>query len=164
MSKPNITIIVAGEAGCGKSTIAAQIYNLLTISGFKVKYTNDDEPHLPIQEIAKRYLNLVLDKTVIEVKTQQIAREPQVPKEPVDIESPLYKTIIRIICSLLGVDSEIIKPESDFIKDLGADSLDTVELIMSAEEEFGILIEDEHAEEMKTVADAYRYLKEHTCR
>lgn len=65
-----------------------------------------------------------------------------------------------IIAEQLGVKKEEIKPESSFIDDLGADSLDTVELVMALEEEFGIEIPDEDAEKMATVGDAIKYIEE----
>jgi acyl carrier protein len=67
----------------------------------------------------------------------------------------------EIIVEQLGVSAEQVKPEARFIDDLGADSLDTVELIMALEEEFGVEIPDEDAEKMVTVGDALNYLKEH---
>ena len=63
-----------------------------------------------------------------------------------------------IIAEQLGVKPEEVTPEASFIDDLGADSLDTVELIMALEEEFGIEIPDEDAEKMRTVGDAIRYV------
>jgi acyl carrier protein len=69
--------------------------------------------------------------------------------------------IKEIIVEQLGVSAEQVKPEARFIDDLGADSLDTVELIMALEEEFEIEIPDEDAEKMVTVGDAVNYLKEH---
>ncbi|MCS7183574.1 MAG: acyl carrier protein [Thermoanaerobaculum sp.] len=66
-----------------------------------------------------------------------------------------------IIVQQLGVDPEKVKPEATFTDDLGADSLDTVELIMAFEEEFGVEIPDEAAEKIRTVGDAIAYLKEH---
>ncbi|HPN88620.1 MAG TPA: acyl carrier protein [Candidatus Omnitrophota bacterium] len=68
--------------------------------------------------------------------------------------------IKSIIAEQLGVKVEEVKPESSFIDDLGADSLDTVELIMALEEEFGIEIPDEDAEKMQTVGDAIKYINE----
>ena len=68
--------------------------------------------------------------------------------------------IKSIIAEQLGVKKEEIKPESSFIDDLGADSLDTVELVMALEEEFGIEIPDENAEKMTTVGDAIKYIEE----
>jgi acyl carrier protein len=66
-----------------------------------------------------------------------------------------------IIIQQLGVDPEKVKPEASFVEDLGADSLDTVELVMAFEEEFGVEIPDEEAEKIRTVGDATTYLKEH---
>ncbi len=66
----------------------------------------------------------------------------------------------EIIADQLGVDIEQIKPESKFVDDLGADSLDVVELIMAFEEEFGIEIPDEDAEKISTVGDVLNYIKE----
>lgn len=65
-----------------------------------------------------------------------------------------------IISEQLGVKKEEIKPESSFIDDLGADSLDTVEVVMALEEEFGIEIPDEDAEKITTVGDAIKYIEE----
>ncbi len=67
----------------------------------------------------------------------------------------------EIIVEQLGVSADQVKPEARFIDDLGADSLDTVELIMALEEEFNVEIPDEDAEKMATVGDAMSYLKEH---
>jgi acyl carrier protein len=66
----------------------------------------------------------------------------------------------EIIVEQLGVDEEQVAPEASFIDDLGADSLDTVELVMAFEEKFDIEIPDEDAEKMRTVGDAISYLKE----
>jgi acyl carrier protein len=66
-----------------------------------------------------------------------------------------------IIVQQLGVDPEKVKPEASFVEDLGADSLDTVELVMAFEEEFGVEIPDEEAEKIRSVGDAMTYLKEH---
>ena len=63
-----------------------------------------------------------------------------------------------IIVEQLGVDAEEVTPEASFVEDLGADSLDTVELIMAFEEEFGVEISDEEAEKIKRVKDAVEYI------
>lgn len=67
-----------------------------------------------------------------------------------------------IIVDQLGVKPEEVTPNASFIDDLGADSLDTVELVMALEEEFGIEVPDEDAEKMTTVGDAIRYVEEKT--
>lgn len=66
----------------------------------------------------------------------------------------------NIIAEQLGVKPEEVTPEAKFIEDLGADSLDTVELVMALEEEFGIEIPDEEAEKLVTVGDATKYIEE----
>ena len=65
----------------------------------------------------------------------------------------------EIIINELGVEPDKVTDEASFVEDLGADSLDTVELVMAFEEEFGIDIPDEDAEQMRTVGDAIKYLK-----
>ncbi|WP_461830065.1 acyl carrier protein [Aquifex sp.] len=72
----------------------------------------------------------------------------------------LEERVKEIIAEQLGVEKEKITPEAKFIEDLGADSLDVVELIMAFEEEFGIEIPDEDAEKIQTVGDVIAYLKE----
>jgi len=67
-----------------------------------------------------------------------------------------------IIVEQLGVKAEDITPESSFINDLGADSLDTVELVMALEEEFGVEIPDEDAEKISTVGEAIKYIEQKT--
>ncbi len=68
--------------------------------------------------------------------------------------------ITDIIVEQLGVKREEVTPEASFVDDLGADSLDTVELVMALEEEFGIEIPDEDAEKIQTVGDAIKYIEE----
>jgi acyl carrier protein len=73
-----------------------------------------------------------------------------------------YEQKIRdIIVEQLGVAPEKVTPEASFVDDLGADSLDTVELVMALEEAFEIEIPDEAAEKMERVKDAIQYLREH---
>jgi acyl carrier protein len=67
----------------------------------------------------------------------------------------------QIIMDQLGVSAEQVTQDASFIDDLGADSLDTVELVMALEEEFDIEIPDEDAEKLRTVRDALDYLKKH---
>lgn len=66
-----------------------------------------------------------------------------------------------IIADQLGISEDTIKLDSAFIEDLGADSLDIVELVMAMEEEFEVEIPDEEAENLKTVADAVNYINDH---
>ena len=68
--------------------------------------------------------------------------------------------ITEIIVEQLGVKPEEVVPEASFVDDLGAETLDTVELVMALEEEFGIEIPDEDAEKIQTVGDAIRYIEE----
>jgi acyl carrier protein len=65
----------------------------------------------------------------------------------------------KIISEQLGVPETDVKPEASFVNDLGADSLDTVELVMALEEEFGVEIPDEDAEKIATVQNAIDYIK-----
>ena len=67
--------------------------------------------------------------------------------------------IKKIIEEQLGVEGDRIKPEASFIDDLGADSLDIVELVMAMEEEFDLEIPDEDAEKLRTVADVAKYVQ-----
>ena len=67
----------------------------------------------------------------------------------------------KMIVDQLGVNESEVIPEAKFIDDLGADSLDIVELIMALEDEYGIEIPDEDAEKIETVGDAIRYIEEH---
>jgi len=71
----------------------------------------------------------------------------------------LEEKVKQIIVDQLGVDANEVTPQANFIEDLGADSLDTVELVMAFEEEFDIEIPDEDAEKMTTVGMAIEYLK-----
>jgi len=75
--------------------------------------------------------------------------------------SDIAEKVKSIIVDKLGVDPKDVAPEASFTNDLGADSLDTVELIMEFEKEFKLSIPDEHAEKIMTVGDAITYLTEH---
>lgn len=74
--------------------------------------------------------------------------------------APVEEKVKSIIAEQLGVKPEEVTPQASFIDDLGADSLDTVELVMALEEEFGIEIPDGDAEKMSTVGDAIKYVQE----
>jgi len=73
-------------------------------------------------------------------------------------EQATLEKLQTIVSNQLGIDKSSVIPSADFTKDLGADSLDVVELVMSFEEEFGIEIEDDVAGEMATVQDALDYI------
>ena len=68
--------------------------------------------------------------------------------------------ISKIIVEQLGVNEDQVKPEAKFIEDLGADSLDTVELVMALEEEFGTEIPDEDAEKLQSVGDVIKFVED----
>ena len=70
----------------------------------------------------------------------------------------IEERVINIVCEQLGTSREKINPQTSFINDLGADSLDTVELVMEFEDEFEINIPDEDAEKIQTVGDAIKYI------
>ena len=72
------------------------------------------------------------------------------------------KRVKEIVAEQLGVDEGQVTNEASFMDDLGADSLDTVELVMALEEEFEVEISDEDAEKIQTVQDAVDYITEHT--
>ncbi|MBO7540061.1 MAG: acyl carrier protein [Bacteroidales bacterium] len=74
--------------------------------------------------------------------------------------SEITEKVKAIIVDKLGVDESEVTPEASFSNDLGADSLDTVELIMELEKEFGIQIPDEAAEKISTVGDAIAFIEE----
>ena len=73
--------------------------------------------------------------------------------------SDVAERVKKIVVEHLGVDADQVKAEASFIDDLGADSLDTVELVMAFEEEFGIEIPDDAAETIQTVGDAVKFIE-----
>ena len=73
----------------------------------------------------------------------------------------IEERVIEIVCEQMGASRDKISPETSFIQDLGADSLDTVELVMEFEDEFDLNIPDEDAEKIQTVGDAIKYIREH---
>ncbi|MBM3900589.1 MAG: acyl carrier protein [Verrucomicrobia bacterium] len=75
-------------------------------------------------------------------------------------EKSTEQRIKDIIVDQLNVNADQVTPEAKFIEDLGADSLDTVELVMALEEEFGVEIPDEEAEKLQTVGDVLKYVEE----
>ena len=77
------------------------------------------------------------------------------------MNSPNFEKVKEIIIEQLDVEADQVTEEASFIEDLGADSLDTVELVMALEENFDIEIPDEDAEKIKTVKDAVQYIDKH---
>lgn len=75
-------------------------------------------------------------------------------------EKSTEEKVKDIIVEQLGVNPEQVNPAASFIEDLGADSLDTVELVMAFEEEFGVEVPDEDAEKLQTVGDVVKYIEE----
>ena len=75
--------------------------------------------------------------------------------------SNINERVKKIVIEHLGVDGAKVTDNASFIDDLGADSLDIVELVMAFEEEFGVEIPDDAAEKINTVGDANRYIEEH---
>ncbi len=75
--------------------------------------------------------------------------------------SSIEERVIKMVAEQLGVKEDDVKPDSSFVDDLGADSLDTVELIMALEEEFDTEIPDEEAEKITTVQQAIDYINNH---
>eukprot|EP00922_Rhytidocystis_sp_ex-Travisia-forbesii_P008929 GHVS01013038.1.p1 GENE.GHVS01013038.1~~GHVS01013038.1.p1 ORF type:complete len:168 (+),score=35.34 GHVS01013038.1:109-612(+) len=77
------------------------------------------------------------------------------------LNAAVLDDVQAVVIEQLGVDKEKVQPESNFIKDLGADSLDSVELVMALEEKFGVDIPDEEATNIKTVQQAVDYIEKH---
>ena len=75
-------------------------------------------------------------------------------------DKPIDQRVKDIVVEQLGVKPEQVTPQAKFIEDLGADSLDTVELVMALEEEFGIEVPDEQAEKLQSVGDVIKYVEE----
>ena len=77
------------------------------------------------------------------------------------VAAEIEQQVREIICDKLGVKPEQVTPATSFVNDVGADSLDIVELVMEFEDKFGMQIPDEEAEKLQTVGDAVKYIEEH---
>jgi acyl carrier protein len=86
-------------------------------------------------------------------------RSPVSVEEDTMTAADVKKRIVEIIATQLGIDQADVTPEASVVDDLGADSLDVVELIMALEEEFNLEIPDEEAEKIKNVQDIFTYLE-----
>jgi acyl carrier protein len=75
--------------------------------------------------------------------------------------APVFDRVKSIVAEQLGVEPDEVTPQSKFVEDLGADSLDVVELVMALEDEFSMEIPDEEAEKISTVGDAAKYIESH---
>ena len=76
--------------------------------------------------------------------------------------SEVLDKVVEIVCNQLTVDKNDVTPESSFVEDLGADSLDTVELVMAFEEEFGLEIPDDEAENITTIKSAVDWIEKNS--
>lgn len=76
-------------------------------------------------------------------------------------EKKIFEDVKKVVVEQLGVSESEVTEKSSFVDDLGADSLDTVELVMALEEAFGLEIPDEEAEKIKTVGDTVKYVMTH---
>lgn len=103
--------------------------------------------------------------TVTNVRVENVSRQPNASSRSEllsGVDSEISKRIKSIIAEKLNVDERKVVPSASFTNDLGADSLDTVELIMEFEKAFGINIPDRDAEKLATVADAIAYIEANT--
>ena len=75
--------------------------------------------------------------------------------------SEVTDKVMDVVCKQLNVSKDQLKPETSFVNDLSADSLDLVELVMELEDQFGVSIPDEEAEKIQTIGDAIKYVEEH---
>jgi acyl carrier protein len=76
--------------------------------------------------------------------------------------SEITEKVMDVVCKQLNVSKDKLTPETSFVNDLSADSLDLVELVMELEDQFGVSIPDEEAEKIQTIGDAIKYVEEHS--
>ncbi|WP_395742822.1 acyl carrier protein [Prosthecobacter sp.] len=91
-------------------------------------------------------------------KVKSSSTPPKAAAPAAGLDAGIVTKVTREVAEILGVDASKIGPDKDLIRDLGADSLDAVEIVMAVEEEFNITIDDASAEKMRTVADIARYV------
>jgi len=97
---------------------------------------------------------------ILRPQVRRQKEEGRMGKEAGKAMGTVDERVKKIIGEQLGVEEDEVTPDASFVEDLGADSLDTVELVMALEEEFGIEIPDEDAEKILTVGKALDYIKE----
>jgi len=110
----------------------------------------------------KNFFKSVLPTAVLNAKSTNPQFEKSANKISLMSEKSIEEKIKDIIVEQLGVNPEQVTPSASFIGDLGADSLDTVELVMAFEEEFGVEVPDEDAEKLQTVSDVVKYIEDKT--
>jgi len=102
---------------------------------------------------------IVRNKSASVIKDGQAPSPPTATKEGQAAGGSVDERVIGIVCENLGVNKEQVTRQTSFIEDIGADSLDIVELVMELEEEFEITIPDDQAEQIKTVGEAIDYIE-----
>lgn len=110
-----------------------------------------------IEDTIKR-LQQAESKLAASLPTDNSPTPEKLPDVPADVDSQLWRRLRAVVVSMLGVRPEEVQPEARFVGDLGADSLDTIEIIMAIEEEFRIEIPDEEAEKVLSVQEAYQVI------
>jgi acyl carrier protein len=103
--------------------------------------------------------NVIQDLTPFESWHRHTAKRTEEPERTM-AEKTIEQRVKDIIVEQLGVNADQVTPDAKFIEDLGADSLDTVELVMALEEEFGHEIPDEQAEKLQSVGDVIKYIED----
>jgi acyl carrier protein len=116
---------------------------------------------LDVKSLSKIFSRPLLTRHEIVVVTRSAGAYPWVDRnnQGRSYMSDIAERVKKIVVEHLGVDGDKVKTEASFIDDLGADSLDTVELVMAFEEEFGIEIPDDAAETIQTVGDAVKFIE-----